>query len=443
MQIQLFSTPGERGIDYIVEAARPILAGKHRPMVAYLPAASSEQRSARQARAAFRGLARLTTIDVNKQPLARILATLDQADLLLIPGGNTYLLAQQLHGVRVPVIRREAGAADMVTEIRQRILAGLPLVCFSAGCVLCGPDILTSNDDNLSDCTNFEGLDLLPFNLNVHFPDEPGKARREREERLQGFLAADPNRKVWALVDGAHLQVTDDAIRVMRGDIWEIAPGQPAVLLQPAGASHTPEPEAQPVVAEAEPFGAEARADFGAEIEQAAPAPGIQPQAPSKGEETMKTLLIQRHAKSSWKDDTLPDHDRPLNKRGKEDAPRMGKLLREQDLVPELILSSDARRTHQTTELIIEESGFDGEVNFLRDLYAAAPEAYIDALVRMGGEAARVMVVGHNPGLEELVEQLTGEYMPLPTAALAQVTLPINHWSDLAGDQGDASRASW
>ena len=155
----------------------------------------------------------------------------------------------------------------------------------------------------------------------------------------------------------------------------------------------------------------------------------------------MKTLLILRHAKSSWKGEALPDHDRPLNKRGKEDAPRMGKLLRDEDLVPNLILSSDARRARSTTELVVEESHYEGEVIYSRDLYAAESEACIEALAQMGGEAACVLIVGHNPGLEELLQDLTGEYLPLPTAALAQVTLPINHWSELgASDQAETAR---
>ena len=152
---------------------------------------------------------------------------------------------------------------------------------------------------------------------------------------------------------------------------------------------------------------------------------------PAKGEKVMKTLLILRHAKSSWKDEALPDHDRPLNKRGKQDAPRMGKLLRDEDLIPDLILSSDAQRARTTTELVVEESHYEGKVIYLRDLYAAEPEAYLEALAQTGGDASRVMVVGHNPGLEELLQELTDEFQPLPTAALAQVSLSIVQWSEL------------
>jgi len=145
----------------------------------------------------------------------------------------------------------------------------------------------------------------------------------------------------------------------------------------------------------------------------------------------MKTLLILRHAKSSWKDDALPDHERPLNKRGRQDAPRMGKLLRKHDVLPELILSSTAVRARATVELVVEESLFDGEIEYREDLYAFEPEPFLQALAGLSDHYQRVMVAGHNPALEELLEELTGEYLPLPTAALAQVSLAIEHWSEI------------
>lgn len=145
----------------------------------------------------------------------------------------------------------------------------------------------------------------------------------------------------------------------------------------------------------------------------------------------MKTLLILRHAKSSWKDDTLPDHDRPLNKRGKQDAPRMGKLLQEKGLVPDLIISSTAKRARKTAEMVAEESGYEGEIQLERDLYAFEPTAYLEELAQIEDHFQTILIVGHNPGLEELVEQLTGKFARLPTAALAQVSLPVESWSDL------------
>jgi phosphohistidine phosphatase len=145
----------------------------------------------------------------------------------------------------------------------------------------------------------------------------------------------------------------------------------------------------------------------------------------------MKILLILRHAKSSWKHTELPDFDRPLNKRGKHDAPRMGELLRQTDLLPDLILSSSAQRARQTTQAVVDASSYSGEVRWMDSLYAAPPESYLEALRDLDDSLQRVMVVGHNPGLEELLEELTGEAESLPTGALAQVRLPIQGWSEL------------
>lgn len=145
----------------------------------------------------------------------------------------------------------------------------------------------------------------------------------------------------------------------------------------------------------------------------------------------MKTLLILRHAKSDWDDPALADHDRPLNARGKRDAPRMGEVLRREGLAPEAILCSSAKRARKTAELVSEAAGLEGEPQLLDELYAAAPSAYLKACAGLGEDIDTAMVVGHNPGLEELLEMLTGELLPLPTAALAQVELPIANWAEL------------
>jgi phosphohistidine phosphatase len=148
----------------------------------------------------------------------------------------------------------------------------------------------------------------------------------------------------------------------------------------------------------------------------------------------MKTLLILRHAKSSWKDFGLPDHDRPLKKRGKRDAPRVGRLLRERDLTPDLILCSTARRARDTAEMVAEASGYEGEIDLKSEFYMAGPGIYLRALRAVSDDYGRVMVVGHNPGLEELLEVVTGEPELLPTAALAQVSLPIGRWRELTSE---------
>ena len=145
----------------------------------------------------------------------------------------------------------------------------------------------------------------------------------------------------------------------------------------------------------------------------------------------MKTLLIMRHAKSSWDDESLPDYDRPLNKRGQKDAPRMGQLLLEEQLGPDLILSSTALRARTTAEIVAREIKFGGEIELQPDLYHAEPEDYIRALKALKDPADQVLIVGHNPGLEDLLALLTGGNEHLPTAAIAVVEFSIAHWREL------------
>lgn len=145
----------------------------------------------------------------------------------------------------------------------------------------------------------------------------------------------------------------------------------------------------------------------------------------------MKTVILMRHAKSSWKNEDLEDFDRPLNKRGKKDAPAMGELLQKKDQLPDLILSSSAKRARQTAKAVMKESGFSGEVEHIDSLYLAEPHAYIDALRKIPEGINRVMVIGHNPGLEGLLQQLSGRVESLPTSGVAFIDLPIQTWKEL------------
>lgn len=148
----------------------------------------------------------------------------------------------------------------------------------------------------------------------------------------------------------------------------------------------------------------------------------------------MKTLLILRHAKSSWKNLALADIDRPLNKRGKRDAPRIGKLIREEDLVPELIISSPALRARKTAKAVLEYSGYEGEIEIQRQFYPGDPDSFIEAFHEIPDQIESILIVAHNPGLEELLYVLAGESARMPTSALAQVSLPVDRWLDLEDD---------
>ena len=145
----------------------------------------------------------------------------------------------------------------------------------------------------------------------------------------------------------------------------------------------------------------------------------------------MKTLLLMRHAKSSWKHAEMADHERPLNKRGNKEAPLMGSLIKEKELVPQKILCSTAVRAVETASLMHNKKGPASETVFLDSFYLAEPNAYLDALQALPDEIERVMVIGHNPGLEGLLQILSGQIVPLSTAALAHLVLPINHWNEL------------
>lgn len=143
-------------------------------------------------------------------------------------------------------------------------------------------------------------------------------------------------------------------------------------------------------------------------------------------------LLIMRHAKSSWDSVTPSDFDRPLAKRGKKDAPRMGGWLREQGLTPDYVLSSPAQRARQTTVKVCRELGIpEDQINWEPGIYEASLSALLEILKACPPAAQRVLLVGHNPGLELLLAYLGGKATPipadgklLPTAAVAVLTMP-------------------
>ena len=157
----------------------------------------------------------------------------------------------------------------------------------------------------------------------------------------------------------------------------------------------------------------------------------------------MKRLLILRHAKSSWADTTQDDWQRPLNDRGRRDAPRAGQWLRERAIVPDLILTSGAVRARTTAQAVATASGFSRDLVTDPSLYLAKPAEILDAVSRVGDDYAIVLVVGHNPGLEDLVHVLTGESHGMVTAALVDLELSIDHWRDLDGTTEASIVATW
>lgn len=150
----------------------------------------------------------------------------------------------------------------------------------------------------------------------------------------------------------------------------------------------------------------------------------------------MKTLLVLRHAKSSWDFPDLSDFERPLNKRGEKAAPFMGELMSSKGLEPDLIVSSPANRAKTTARLAAEAGGFQAPVEFDERIYGAGANTLAYIISEFDDGADTAMIVGHNPGFEELVGALTGEHPRFPTAALAVIDLDISVWSETERGKG-------
>ena len=143
-----------------------------------------------------------------------------------------------------------------------------------------------------------------------------------------------------------------------------------------------------------------------------------------------KTLIIMRHAKSSWDDPGLADYDRPLNKRGLRDASRMAQWLSESELIPDQVIASAACRANQTASIVTNELALETDILETRDLYLSDYDAYLEQVSYLPNNVETVLVIGHNPTMESLVYLLSGESVSMPTAAIAVIQLPIDTWSD-------------
>ncbi len=148
----------------------------------------------------------------------------------------------------------------------------------------------------------------------------------------------------------------------------------------------------------------------------------------------VKQVILFRHAKSSW-DDDVSDVDRPLAARGERDAPRMGKRLKARHARPDLIVSSHAARAQRTAELIAKQLGIKGrELRVERALYLASPDEILGVVASQDDALSCVLLVGHNPGLTELVNQLLPDLAldNLPTSGVVAIDLPTTSWRNAA-----------
>jgi phosphohistidine phosphatase len=143
----------------------------------------------------------------------------------------------------------------------------------------------------------------------------------------------------------------------------------------------------------------------------------------------MRTLYLLRHAKSSWKDDSLRDFDRPLKRRGREAAEQIGKVLAGEKTRSLLVISSPAARARETTKLVLESAGLKLEPRFDERIYEADVRTLLEVVESIPDKTTTAMLVGHNPGFENLLSYLTGDDRHMPTAALAKIEFEVESWS--------------
>jgi len=142
----------------------------------------------------------------------------------------------------------------------------------------------------------------------------------------------------------------------------------------------------------------------------------------------MKTLLLMRHAKSSWANEGTPDFQRPLNNRGERDAPRIGAWMQENGHCPEVLFSSTSTRTRETAALFLPELRPAPSVEYFDDLYHADVPTLTRVIQKADSQIESLMVLAHNPGMEQLISSLKGKFEELPTSALAVFQLDILGW---------------
>jgi len=148
----------------------------------------------------------------------------------------------------------------------------------------------------------------------------------------------------------------------------------------------------------------------------------------------MKKLYIMRHAKSSWKDSLLDDFDRPLNKRGRVDAPFMGEKLKAKKIIPDIIISSPALRAKTTAEIIAKKVNYSNEIIFKKNIYEVGISAIKKILKKLDDEKETVFLFGHNPDLNMLVDELVGFDENIPTCGIVEIAFDCDKWMGLCSE---------
>ena len=219
--LHLFSTPGKNNIDDIVEACRPYLEDRDDAKIAFLPLASFEgERWLDYTRKQFKGLAQVEIINTELMTQKEIEGVLRECHVAYISGGNTFLLNHRLH------------TSGVKPFLKKKVQAGLPVVGFSAGAILCGPNILTAKDLNSVQTPHFGGLNATPFNFFAHYGES------EHDEWLSDYHVFHDN-PVIMMCDGAYIRVEKQKTTLVRGEAYilrkdseneRLAEGQPITL---------------------------------------------------------------------------------------------------------------------------------------------------------------------------------------------------------------------
>ena len=149
----------------------------------------------------------------------------------------------------------------------------------------------------------------------------------------------------------------------------------------------------------------------------------------------MRTLYLLRHAKSSWKDETLRDFDRPLKGRGRKAAEQMGQVLAEEKLKSPLVISSPAVRARETTELVLRGAGLKIKPRFEERIYEADVRTLLAVVQSIPDSSNTAIMVGHNPGFENLMSYLTGDNRHMATCALAKMEFDVASWGEVSEEE--------
>jgi dipeptidase E len=208
INLHLFSTPGDGDMRWVLEACRPYLEDKDGPTVAFLPMASLNvnqwlEYTVRE----FKGLAQVDLLDTDRMDLPKMESIIRRARVVYISGGNTFLLNHRLH------------ISGLMPFLRKKVQAGLPVVGFSAGMIVCGPNILTSKDMNSVETNRFDSLNATPFNFLAHYDADAYGQSAVHDDWVSDYHTFHDN-AVILMNDGAYVKVEGKKTTLVRGNAW-------------------------------------------------------------------------------------------------------------------------------------------------------------------------------------------------------------------------------